>query len=119
MHSFDRQFKKLLVGIVGGLVLLAGIIMIPYPGPGWLVVFAGLAILATEFTWAQRILDRTKSKYDAWQEWLKKQSAAVRAMFWLATAAIVIVTIWLLNGYGILNDLLNLGQDWLKSPLFK
>lgn len=118
MHSFHQQFKKVLVGIVGGLVLLAGIIMIPYPGPGWLVVFTGLAILATEFTWAQRILDRTKSKYDSWQEWLKKQSSATKTFFWLATAALVVVTIWLLNGYGILNDILRLGQDWLKSPLF-
>ena len=34
------------VGAIGGIVLIAGVIMIPYPGPGWLVVFAGLAILA-------------------------------------------------------------------------
>jgi len=118
MHKVNRHIKKVAVGIVGGAVLLAGLVMIPYPGPGWLVVFAGLAILATEFAWAQRILDRTKSKYDAWQEWLKKQSPAVKATFWLATAAIVVVTIWLLNGYGILNELLNLRQDWVRSPFF-
>lgn len=111
--------KKIGVGIVGGVVLAAGVLMIPYPGPGWLVVFAGLGILATEFAWARRILDFAKSKYDAWQAWLKKQPVWLKAIFWLLTFAVVIVTIWLLNGYGLINQWLNLGQDWLTSPLFK
>lgn len=111
--------KKIGIGIVGGIVLAAGIIMIPYPGPGWLVVFAGLAILAQEFAWAQRILDKLKAKYDAWQDWLKKQPFWVKTIFWLLTCIVVIVTIWLLNGYGLINQWLNLEQDWLSSPLFR
>src|SRR5215468_10502274 len=47
-----RLAYRIGVGVLGGLVLVAGILMIPYPGPGWLVVFAGLAVLATEFAWA-------------------------------------------------------------------
>lgn len=43
------------LAVFGGLVVAAGIVMIPSPGPGWLVVFAGLGILATEFHWAHRI----------------------------------------------------------------
>jgi uncharacterized protein (TIGR02611 family) len=47
--------------IVGGFLLLAaGIAMIALPGPGWLTVAAGLAILAGEFLWARRLLDRLK-----------------------------------------------------------
>jgi uncharacterized protein (TIGR02611 family) len=42
-----------------GLILL-GFILIPLPGPGWAVVFAGLAVLATEFTWAEWLLHRAK-----------------------------------------------------------
>lgn len=49
--------------IVGGFLLLgAGIAMIALPGPGWLTVFAGLAILAAEFVWARRLLDRLKDQ---------------------------------------------------------
>jgi uncharacterized protein (TIGR02611 family) len=42
---------------VAGLVLLiAGIAMLALPGPGWLTIAAGLAILAREFHWARRLL---------------------------------------------------------------
>jgi hypothetical protein len=80
-------------------------------------VFAGLAILATEFDRAQRILDFAKGKYDAWQEWLKKQPMPIQLIFWLLTFIVVVVTIWLLNGYGLINDLLHLGWGWVHSPL--
>ncbi|MBI3889194.1 TIGR02611 family protein [Candidatus Saccharibacteria bacterium] len=114
-----QKTKKIGVGIVGGIVLLAGIVMIPYPGPGWLVVFAGLGILSTEFEWAKRTLHYAKGKYDAWQLWLKSQSPVLRAVFWILTALVVVVTIWLLNGYGILNQLLGLGWDWVQSPFIR
>lgn len=112
-----RRVKKTFVSLIGGIVLLAGIIMIPYPGPGWLVVFAGLGILSTEYTWAKNLLGYAKKKYDAWTEWVKNQNRFVKGSIWLATAAVVVVTIWLLNGYGIINDVLRLEQDWVRSPL--
>ena len=40
----------------------AGIVMLPLPGPGWLVIFGGMAIWATEFVWAQLVLRWTKRK---------------------------------------------------------
>ena len=55
--------KKVLVGIVGGIVLLAGIALIVLPGPAFLVIPAGLAILATEFEWAHRWKERVMEKY--------------------------------------------------------
>ncbi len=112
-----KQAKKTFIGLVGGTVLLAGIIMIPYPGPGWATVFVGLAILSTEFEWAQRILHFARGKYDAWQGWLERQNKYVKATFWLLTALLVVVTIWLLNGYGLINSWFDLGQDWVRSPL--
>jgi uncharacterized protein (TIGR02611 family) len=49
--------------IAGGFLLLAaGIAMIALPGPGWLTIFAALAILAGEFLWARKLLDRLKSQ---------------------------------------------------------
>jgi uncharacterized protein (TIGR02611 family) len=42
------------VGLIGGIVLLVGVIAIPGPGQGWAMVFLGLAILSTEFSWAHR-----------------------------------------------------------------
>ena len=40
-------FWKVLIGIVGGLVVIIGLVLVPLPGPGWLVVFIGLTILAS------------------------------------------------------------------------
>ncbi|GKQ40209.1 membrane protein [Streptomyces sp. A012304] len=48
--------------IVGLAVVVAGIIMLPLPGPGWVVIFGGMAIWATEFVWAQLVLRWTKRK---------------------------------------------------------
>ncbi|MFK4147910.1 TIGR02611 family protein [Streptomyces sp. NPDC004065] len=52
------------VGIfVAGLaVVAAGVVMLVIPGPGWVVIFAGMAIWATEFVWAQLVLRWTKRK---------------------------------------------------------
>jgi uncharacterized protein (TIGR02611 family) len=115
--KMKATIKKTSVGILGGLVVILGLILIPYPGPGWLIVFAGLEILATEFDRAQRVLDFARGKYNDWQEWVKRQPKAVQLIFWVLTCIVVMVTIWLLNGYGLINDLLHLDQDWVRSPL--
>lgn len=112
-----RRIKKTFITVIGTIVLIAGIIMIPYPGPGWVTVFAGLGILSTEYVWARRLLRFAKDKYDAWAEWVKKQSPLFKAALWIFTAVVVVATLWLLNAYGIINDFLNLGLDWVDSPL--
>ena len=48
--------KRIIVGIVGGLVTLVGVVALVAPGPGWLIIFTGLGILASEFAWAARVL---------------------------------------------------------------
>lgn len=50
------------VFVVGLAVVVVGVIMLPLPGPGWLVIFGGMAIWATEFVWAQLVLRWTKHK---------------------------------------------------------
>ena len=113
----NRRIRRFAVGVGGGAVLLVGIVAIPYPGPGWLIVFAGLAILAKEFPWAAKALRFGREKYDAWSDWIKKQNIFVKSLTFLATSIVVVATIWLLNGYGLLNSWFDLQQDWLQSPL--
>jgi len=52
--------KKFFVALIGGTVLLLGLAMLVLPGPGLLVIPAGLAILATEFVWARRAWRKAK-----------------------------------------------------------
>ncbi len=111
-----HHLKRSSIIIVGWAVLLVGIVMIPYPGPGWLVVFVGLSILGRELAWAHRLHIYGHDKYHAWQAWLQVQPTYIKAFFWLLTTATVVVTIWLLNGYGMMNDWFDLGLDWVRSP---
>lgn len=49
--------------IVGGFALVAlGIVLMPLPGPGWAIVAGGLALLATEFEWANRLLQEVRRR---------------------------------------------------------
>jgi len=50
------------VTVVGFAVVGLGIIAIPLPGPGFLIVVAGLAILATEYVWARNALEKAKGR---------------------------------------------------------
>ncbi len=57
-----KQARRLIVLVVGGTVLLAGICMLILPGPGLIVIPLGLGILAIEFAWARRLLNKFKEK---------------------------------------------------------
>lgn len=52
--------RKAIVAVVGFTVLLIGVAMIVTPGPAIVVIPLGLAILATEFVWAHRLLERAR-----------------------------------------------------------
>lgn len=97
--------------------MLLGLVMVPYPGPGWLVVFAGLAILATEFAVAAHLLERGRAYYEGWIRWLKRQHWSIRLLVLSLTGLVVIVTLWLVNAFGIMIALLGLPWEFLVSPL--
>jgi uncharacterized protein (TIGR02611 family) len=105
------------VGVVGTAVLATGVLAIPYPGPGWLILFAGLAILGTEFTWAKRALRWTRARYDAWTGWVRQQPAVVRIGVIALTGAVVLATLWLANAFGLVAGWVGLHRDWVQSPL--
>lgn len=50
--------RKPFIFLLGFTVVGAGIVLLPLPGPGWVIIFAGFAILASEFAFAERIRDR-------------------------------------------------------------
>jgi uncharacterized protein (TIGR02611 family) len=77
------------VGVIGTAIILLGLILVPAPGPGWLIVFAGLAVLATEFPRARRLLDFGRRTLAAWTRWLTRQPWWVRAAVGIGCLAIV------------------------------
>jgi membrane protein implicated in regulation of membrane protease activity len=62
LRFIARSGKRIAVTVVGFVLLLAGIVMIVTPGPGILLIIAGLAVLATEYVWAERLLNLAKQK---------------------------------------------------------
>ena len=59
--QIGRIIWRVVIGIVGGLVTVFGAIALVGPGPGILIVLAGLGILATEFAWAARVMVHTRT----------------------------------------------------------
>ena len=82
-----RPTRWWLAWIVGIVLVIGGLVMVPLPGPGWLVVILGLAILASEFEPAQRVLDFVKAKVRAWERWVRSEPWWVQGFFALLTAA--------------------------------
>ena len=56
----NPPLKRVLVGVAGGFVTLIGVVALVASGPGWLIIFTGLGILATEFAWAARALNKAR-----------------------------------------------------------
>ncbi len=110
---------RIMVGVVGAAVVIIGIIAsFPLvPGPGVLILFAGLVILGTEFLWAQRVLQWVRDRYDSWLEWTRKQSPLVRLGVLALTGVIVVATLWLVGVFGMVAGWVGLQWDWLRSPL--
>ena len=60
-HKSIKAVKRIIVAIIGFTVLIIGVAMIILPGPAFIVIPLGLAILATEFVWARKLLKRIKN----------------------------------------------------------
>jgi uncharacterized protein (TIGR02611 family) len=78
VQSILKGIRRLTVFVIGTGVLTLGLVLIPLPGPGFLVVILGLAILATEFPWAQTALDiaqqrAQKSRNAVRQRWRQRR----------------------------------------------
>ena len=53
--------RRVVVAIVGGVLLIVGIALLVLPGPGVVVILAGIAVLSLEFEWAERLVTRIRA----------------------------------------------------------
>ncbi|HTM84146.1 MAG TPA: TIGR02611 family protein [Mycobacterium sp.] len=108
---------RLGVGIIGTLVLSVGIVAIPYPGPGWAIVFLGLAILATEFRFARHVLHYLRIRYDRVMAWFGRQHIAIKGLSAAFTTLVVLATLWVFGALDWTAELVGLDQSWWNSPI--
>lgn len=87
--------KRFLVGVVGGLITLIGVVALVAPGPGWLIIFTGLGILASEFAWAARVLTSAKGVASRAADAAKIQKKHQLLIFaGLSLASLLFLVIW-------------------------
>jgi uncharacterized protein (TIGR02611 family) len=104
---------RVAVAVVGLVVFVIGILAIPYPGPGWAVLFIGLGILATEFEWARRWLAVVRRHYDSARAWLNSQPLWVRALVTTLIFGVAVAALWLTGVFGWVAGLFGVTSPWL------
>ena len=104
------------VGVLGAAVVALGLALVPYPGPGWLIVFAGLGILSTEFECAHRLLKWVKARYDAFESWFKRAPLWVKLLSAVFATAVTFLSLWLLGALAMAAGWVGIDWQWLKSP---
>jgi uncharacterized protein (TIGR02611 family) len=107
------QVAVLILGLV---LVLGGLALVPLPGPGWLIVILGIAVWASEFEPASRLLEFVKDKVRAWERWVLVQRWWVKGLVGLVTVAFVgfalWLTMWLTGVPGLLPDGV---EAWLRA----
>jgi uncharacterized protein (TIGR02611 family) len=90
-----RVLLKVVVGVVGALVVGLGIVLLPLPGPGWLVIFAGFGIWTIEFPWAKRLFHFVNRHRQRWTVWLREQPRSTRIGLGVVVLILAVAVIWL------------------------
>ena len=119
-RSLDTAWR-MLVFTLGLTLVVAGVMMLVIPGPGWATVILGLVVLASEFTWASRVLDPVKEAAHRASEAALDPRRRRRNLILGAIAGVLlgIGLLWYLTTYGMtiqpVFDLLNAILEWLRG----
>jgi uncharacterized protein (TIGR02611 family) len=75
---------RIAVTVLGVAIIAGGIVLLPLPGPGWLIIFAGLGLLATEYEWAARLLRYARRTVSRWTTWVSNRGRGVQLLIGFA-----------------------------------
>lgn len=114
-YGFVLRYVTIAVGVI---VTALGVVAIPYPGPGWAIVFLGLLILSQELTWAERLRRWIMDKLNAFYSRFIDGNLLAQIILGIATCAIVIATLWLTDALDLVGGWVGLHAAWLDSPIF-
>lgn len=107
---------RVVVFTVGLVLVLGGFALVPLPGPGWLIVILGIAIWASEFELAAKLLDFVKARVRSWERWLKPQPWWVKGLVGAGTALVVAGALWLVMWFSGVPGFLPDGvTGWLEA----
>ena len=75
--------------IIGWFVFILGILIIPFPGPGWLTAFLGIGFLSLELLWARRLLDWGVRQYEKFFAWFNARTKTTRVLLTVGLSLLV------------------------------
>lgn len=91
-----HRLYRLAVGVVGALFILLAVATGWLPGPGGIpLAIAGLAVLASEFEWAQRLLHPVEVRWKRFMRWSERKPTWIKVAGSSGTVAAVIAVVWL------------------------
>ncbi|MCI4011965.1 PGPGW domain-containing protein [Brevibacterium sp. ZH18] len=93
-NPHTARIYRLVVGGLGTLIVMIGLVLVPLPGPGWLIVIIGLFVISSEFRWAQRILHFVRVNVEKWSHWIMARPLWVRWTVGALSAAFVGLVAW-------------------------
>ncbi|PPK95950.1 uncharacterized protein (TIGR02611 family) [Kineococcus xinjiangensis] len=85
---------RVAVALIGTCITALGLVLVPLPGPGWLVVLIGLAVLGSEFHWARRTHLWVRRHVHAWASWVAERSWSIRIALGATTATLLLSLAW-------------------------
>ena len=89
-RALTRYPYQILVALTGAGVIAVGVVLLPLPGPGWVIIFAGLGIWASEFGWAARLLLWVRDRFRVWARWIGRRSPFIRTLLTMLLAVVVV-----------------------------
>jgi uncharacterized protein (TIGR02611 family) len=87
---------------IGAGIIAVGVMLLVLPGPGWALIFLGMAVLATEYAWAHRLLRFTKDKAQGAASSAMAPQNRRRTLVLLLIAALLVASAvaWYVHAYG-------------------
>jgi len=94
-HPRGRAIYRIVVGVVGILLIVLAALTGWLPGPGGIpLAIAGLAVLASEFEWAQRLLHPIEVRWKRFLRWSERKPTWMKVAGGAGTAALVVAAVW-------------------------
>jgi uncharacterized protein (TIGR02611 family) len=97
-HRDRGRLYRIGFGVVGAAVLVAGVVMLVTPGPAFVLIPIGLAMLSLEFVWAEKLLEKSLEQAQMAQAKAAQTTRTQRILMGIATAlaiaACVLAVLW-------------------------
>lgn len=114
-HPVTRVTKKVVIAVVGAAIVVLGLVLVPLPGPGWLIVLAGIGVWAIEFVWARQLLRFARRQLQRWMVWVGLRPMWQRALLGATGLILLGALAWLALYLGVGREGIETFWDYITT----